>query len=881
MGDFEIIYETKGKAKEYAPLGVELYTGCSYGCKYCFVPKTLNISVEEFHKNYGPVKDALNKLKRDAELLKAKQDDQEILLCFHSDPYQRFTEEYKNITGQAIEILVANDLRFTILTKSGLLGTNHFDLLWDYEKFSFGTTLIFTNQDDADKWEPNADKITSRLEAIKMARNKRIKTWVSLEPVIDPKQALQLIDKYHPIVDHWKIGKINYHPEIEAKVDWIRFREEVKSLLDSLKADYYLKKSLTDWIDPDSKQKDITMATKTGAPIAEEKMTKPESPWTEGDIPTRRGNCNILVIAPHGYKDDDENTYEMARQMADELDCYAVVNQVYRRSYEEKDKKLGKLLTVNTDKENKIVDLNNIGEVETNLKSEYLAPIVDFKNKIVNAYGNAFIVLIHGIDDDNINDEDMVAKLGGPKDLLIGIGQLGKSETKEKGLIKENEIDRFTLGNFEVHRLIESFDNNSIKTALAPIRSRYCGWDTNNMNQLFNQKREHKIYYDSKVRSVQLEIKKKDRREGADQARKTGTLLAKAFTEFVELNKPIKRVNIDDIQVKKEADRKCIFRVVLDSDAEIKELAEDIKINGLVHPLALLQKKDGKYILISGYRRFQALKRLGEKWIEAKIFQEVELTEQELINISLSENTKRRNLNPIEIGNFFESAAKQLNLSKNEELADLFGGSLGAGAAEGTVSQSTVSKYRNLFKVYATGESKAMIDDIIKGGLQFSLAAEILVPINVQDRNALYEIIVRPFKPTRPQLKQIKNILEKLDKSLSNALAIKEVTEAIEQAAAKENKTTELIKQLNSMIDPLLKQKTAFYKEVTSLRRSVFGKDATDDDLKIIPPPRMSKPEITLQFKLKQDDFKVTADRIKKLLNYKKEIEKLWGILKK
>ena len=880
MADFEIIYETKGKAKEYAPLGVELYTGCSHGCAYCFVPKVLNVSPKEFHSKARPVKDALNKLKRDAKLLKKKKDDREILLCFHSDPYQPFYDE--EINRQAIETLIENDLRFTILTKSGLLGTYHFDLLRDYEKVSFGTTLIFTNQDDADKWEPTADKIDSRIEAIKMARNKEIKTWVSIEPVIDPKQALELIKKYHPIVDHWKIGKINYHPKIEAKVDWIRFREEVKNLLDSLGADYYLKKSLTDLTDSDSQQKDIEMVAKKSIQVEEDKAVEPKSPWTEGDIPTRRGNCNILVIAPHGFNQDkdnkdDEYTYEMARQMADELDCYAIVNEVYRKPYEKIDKKTGKLVKVNTDKRNKIVDLNNIGKVETNLKAEYLDPIVDFKNEIIDAYGNALIILIHGIDDVNINDKKMVSSLGGKKDLLIGVGQFGKSV----GKIQQHEIDRYTLGTYTAHRLNESLKSNSIKAALAPVGSGYCGWKISNMNQLFNQKKDHKIYYDPRARSVQLEIKMKNYREGPDQARKTGSLLAKSFTEFVELNKPIKKVSIDDIQVKKEADRKYIFRVIPDTDIEIKELADDIKINGLVHPIALLQKKDSKYILLSGYRRFQALKRLGEKWVEAKIYQEAKLTEQELINISLAENTKRRNLNPIEIGNFFESAAKQLKLN-NEKLAELFGGSLGAGAGEGTVSHSTVSKYRNLFKVYAADESKAMTDDIIKGELQFSLATEILVPIkNVQDRNNLYEIIVRPFKPTRPQLSQINNILEKLDKSLSIALAKKEVAEAIEQAVAKGNNTAELIKQLNSMIDPLLKEKTAFYKEAIYLRNSVFGKDATDDDLKIIPPPRMSKPEITLQFKLKQDDFKVTADRIKKLLDDKKGIEKLWGVLKK
>jgi hypothetical protein len=74
-------------------------------------------------------------------------------------------------------------------------------------------------------------------------RYRGIKTWVSLEPVIDPDQALQVIRELHSIVGHWKVGKINYQKDIE--VDWIAFREEVKALLDRLGADYYLKKSLT------------------------------------------------------------------------------------------------------------------------------------------------------------------------------------------------------------------------------------------------------------------------------------------------------------------------------------------------------------------------------------------------------------------------------------------------------------------------------------------------------------------------------------------------------------------------------------------------------------------------------------------------------------
>jgi len=60
-----------------------------------------------------------------------------------------------------------------------------------------------------------------------------IRTWVSIEPVIDPDQALALIEERHPLVDHWKIGKINYDKEIENKIDWYKFREEGRNLLRS------------------------------------------------------------------------------------------------------------------------------------------------------------------------------------------------------------------------------------------------------------------------------------------------------------------------------------------------------------------------------------------------------------------------------------------------------------------------------------------------------------------------------------------------------------------------------------------------------------------------------------------------------------------------
>ena len=149
------------------------------------------------------------------------------------------------LTRRAIEILIRNELWFTILTKGGMRASRDFDLLERYDRCRFGTTLVFINQADAGRWEPNASPISERIEGIKAAHKMRIKTWVSIEPVIDPEQALELIRLLHPVVGHWKVGKLNYKTP-DKPVDWIKFRGAVTDLLGSLDADYYIKKSLTE-----------------------------------------------------------------------------------------------------------------------------------------------------------------------------------------------------------------------------------------------------------------------------------------------------------------------------------------------------------------------------------------------------------------------------------------------------------------------------------------------------------------------------------------------------------------------------------------------------------------------------------------------------------
>lgn len=234
-----VIYEPKGRALEYSPLALNLYTGCVYACKYCYVPhipSPFYNTRAEFHSNVEPRKDILELLLADCKTMKG--DPRDVLLCFTSDPYQP-----KNIvTREALLILEKYEMRVSILTKGGMNASRDFDILARNE-WKFGTTLLFWHDGSmVRQWEPGAASPSNRYHAILNANAAKIYTWVSIEPVIDPIAALTVILELRDIVDHFKIGKINYHKYIEKRIDWKRFRRDAEALLEG--KNYYLKKDL-------------------------------------------------------------------------------------------------------------------------------------------------------------------------------------------------------------------------------------------------------------------------------------------------------------------------------------------------------------------------------------------------------------------------------------------------------------------------------------------------------------------------------------------------------------------------------------------------------------------------------------------------------------
>ena len=236
-----VVYEPKGRAREYSGLACNLYRGCTHGCRYCYAPATMRTTGVKWHGQAEPRKDILRLLEKDAQRLQG--DKRSILFCFLCDPYQP-VEKTERLTRQALEIMALYHLNNQVLTK-GCADLIMGDLeLMKKAHTQLGLTLCFTDDNLRQKWEPNASTVDERLNILKTAHESGIFTWVSLEPVIDPEQALEVIQVAHEYVDFWKVGKLNHMKKYEQIVGWGKFLFDVENLLTKLGAKYYIKNDL-------------------------------------------------------------------------------------------------------------------------------------------------------------------------------------------------------------------------------------------------------------------------------------------------------------------------------------------------------------------------------------------------------------------------------------------------------------------------------------------------------------------------------------------------------------------------------------------------------------------------------------------------------------
>ena len=245
----QAIYVPKGAAREYAPLACNLYRGCAHGCRYCYAPDVLRKTRTVFATDLGPRPGIIEALTQDAAKLAPGAGP--VLLSFTSDPYQP-AERDAVVTREALEILGEAGVAVRILTKAPWFALHDADLFSAYD-VELGVTLAWASDTKRLTWEPHAECVFDREQALASAHSDGIRTWVSMEPVIDPAEALRVIDRNAANVDRWSVGKLNHDPAREREIDWRRFLADVLGRLAAHRARYTIKDGLWAFADDEIK----------------------------------------------------------------------------------------------------------------------------------------------------------------------------------------------------------------------------------------------------------------------------------------------------------------------------------------------------------------------------------------------------------------------------------------------------------------------------------------------------------------------------------------------------------------------------------------------------------------------------------------------------
>ena len=224
----------------------------------------------------------------------------------------------------------------------------------------------------------------------------------------------------------------------------------------------------------------------------------------------------------------------------------------------------------------------------------------------------------------------------------------------------------------------------------------------------------------------------------------------------------------------------------------LNELAESIKVQGVIQPVTVRKMGRDKYQLISGERRLRASKLAGLKTIPVYIRV---ANDEQMLEMALIENTHREGLNAIEVALSYQRLIEECNITQ-EELGEKVG-----------KDRSTVTNFLRLLKLPPEVQV-ALRDGFISMGQARAI-------INIDDKT-----------------KQLIILKEIIDKDLS----VRQVEELVRSLNTKNVKTK---KQKNVLPE-------AFIYKVDSLSKALDAKIKVDRNSK-------GKGSLTISFKNDED----------------------------
>jgi len=135
-----------------------------------------------------------------------------------------------------------------------------------------------------------------------------------------------------------------------------------------------------------------------------------------------------------------------------------------------------------------------------------------------------------------------------------------------------------------------------------------------------------------------------------------GALIPEKGVLEEEGKKALRQCGIEEVQPNPFQPRKAF------SDVQLQELVDSIREKGILQPLLVRRKSDG-YELIAGERRWRAAQRAGLREIPILVR---DVSDSEMLELSLIENIQRENLNPIEEAEAYKRLMEQFHLTQEE-----------------------------------------------------------------------------------------------------------------------------------------------------------------------------------------------------------------------
>ena len=172
----------------------------------------------------------------------------------------------------------------------------------------------------------------------------------------------------------------------------------------------------------------------------------------------------------------------------------------------------------------------------------------------------------------------------------------------------------------------------------------------------------------------------------------------------------------------------------------LEELTESIRTIGLIQPITVRRKSDGRYQIISGERRFRACQMAGMDMIPAYIR---DTNDQGMLEMAIVENIQREDLDPIEVAMSYQRLIEECSLTQ-EQMAVRVG-----------KKRASVTNFLRLLKL------PAKIQHDLKVGLLSVGHAKVLLGVeDVKLQEYLCDLVIKDDMSVRQLEEKIKKMSE-------------------------------------------------------------------------------------------------------------------------